>query len=312
VAPPSASPSLEHPALYYADLDDFLGATVPFLTAGLEDSDVVFVAARGDYLPALGAVLAPVAPAAQLADTRAWHPSPTTRLRAFYEMITDGLAGGATGFRLVGEPVWPEGPPELVAEWQRYESALNTILAPFPVSLLCVYDAAGLDPSILAAARRTHPVILDAHAAAQSVDFVEPEEFLRAWNPRPDPPPAHAEAIENLDLAMARRLRKERAIAGGVPRERALDLCVAANEILTNARVHAGGATAMWTWIDDETFVCQIEDDGDGIPDPLAGYRPFSPDQSGRGLWLARQLVKILQITSESAGTSVRLQIERG
>jgi hypothetical protein len=34
--------------------------------------------------------------------------------------------------RLAGEPVWPTGPPELIREWQRYESALNAVLAPFP------------------------------------------------------------------------------------------------------------------------------------------------------------------------------------
>jgi hypothetical protein len=42
--------------------------------------------------------------------------------------------------RLVGEPVWPNGPPEHVLEWERYESVLNEVLAPFPVTLVCTYD----------------------------------------------------------------------------------------------------------------------------------------------------------------------------
>ena len=41
MAPPSASASLEHPALLYASLDDFLAATVPFLTSGVEETEVI-------------------------------------------------------------------------------------------------------------------------------------------------------------------------------------------------------------------------------------------------------------------------------
>ena len=55
--------------------------------------------------------------------------------------------------------MWHEGRPELILEWTRYESVLNTVLAPFPVSLVCTYDTSRLDPVIVANARRTHPVV---------------------------------------------------------------------------------------------------------------------------------------------------------
>lgn len=303
---------LEHPALLYESREDFLEYMVPYVTAGLENREVVFVAARADNLAALGKELGERAGGARLADTGEWHPHTGTRLRAFYELVTDELEAGATGIRLAGEPVWPDGPAELIREGQRYESVLNWVLGPFPVTLVCLYDASRLDPSILEVSHVTHPVVGRDGREQPSGEFADPEEFLRRWNHALSPPPAWAVRTTELgDLSAARWLLGDLALAAGVHPDRVSDLVSAANEALINAEVHGNGAVALWAWSEDGRFVCQIEDRGHGIADPLAGYRPPSVDtKTGRGLWIARQLVDLLQVAPGSDGTTVRLQVQ--
>lgn len=304
---------LEHPALLYSNTEDFLDSMVPYVRDGLEQDEVVFVAARGDNLAALRAEIGERGGRAGWADTEEWHPHSATRLRAFFEFVTDELAAGATSIRLAGEPVWPAEPPELVREWQRYESALNHVLARFPVTLVCLYDAARLDPTILSTARVTHPTLRQGAPDQPSEEFERPEEFLARWNSELPPPPPWADQLPPfVDLASARHFVYEQAIRHGVGPVPASDLCFAANEAITNALVHGGGVTGLWVWDQDGRFVCQVEDRGPAISDPLAGYRPPSAEaSSGRGLWLARQLVDLLQIVPGHPGTTVRLQAGR-
>ncbi len=75
---------------------------------------------------------------------------------------------------VVPGPFYP-GRLDLIREWIRYESVLNTVLAPFPVSLICIYDTSRLDPAIVANARRTHPVVSDGNGTERpSPDFRTP------------------------------------------------------------------------------------------------------------------------------------------
>jgi anti-sigma regulatory factor (Ser/Thr protein kinase) len=304
--------TLKHPALLHADLDTFLSYLIPFIRASMEKREPAFVAVEASSLAALREAVGAEAPGVTWADTREWHPNSSSRLRAFYEYVTEHLADGATRIRLVGEPVWHEGRPDLIREWTRYESVLNTVLAPFPVSLVCTYDTSRLDPAIVANARRTHPVVSDGKDAP-SPDFLDPAELLRTWNPEPPPPPAWAPSLDRpADLSTARRFLREEAMRAGVTFERAMDMAMAANEILTNALRYGRGAVALWGWPEDERFLCQIQDEGPGIADPMAGYLPPAEAMdAGRGLWLARQLVDLLQIVPNSTGTTVRLQVER-
>jgi anti-sigma regulatory factor (Ser/Thr protein kinase) len=304
----------DHPALLYGSLDHFLETMVPFVRAGVDNDEVVFVATRADNVDALHDELGTGAGAARLADTDQWYPHPAARLRAFHTFVTRELNAGAVRIRLAGEPVWRPEPPEFVREWQRYESVLNAVLEPFPATLLCLYDASRLDPSVLATAHQTHRTVhLDGQAVA-SAAFQEPDRLLSLWNPELAPPPPTAVRAHTVtDLAAARTFLAEHALTADVRPDRAMDLSVAANEILTNALIHADGPVALWAWTAEDRFVCQIEDQGPGVADPLAGYRPPPASREGeRGLWLARQLVDLLQLVSADTGTAVRLHVRRG
>jgi anti-sigma regulatory factor (Ser/Thr protein kinase) len=300
--------ALEHPALLYRDMEGFLSAMVPFVAGGLDAGEPVIVAVAGEELAALRAGVGPEDRGVRWLDTREWHPHPASRLRAFHELVTDALAKGATGLRLVGEPVWPVGPPEHVLEWERYESVLNEVLAPFPVTLICTYDTSRLDPAIAGSARRTHRVVWNGEEVTSDV-FEPPSELLRRRNAEVATPPVGAAMLSRPeDLAAARHFIESETERAGVPPIPAMDLLIAANEVLTNAVAHAGGAVGVWVWAEDGRLVCQVEDRGPGIDDPLAGYRPPDDFRSGgRGLWIARQLVDLLQIAPGEPGTRIRL-----
>jgi anti-sigma regulatory factor (Ser/Thr protein kinase) len=300
--------SFEHPALLHADTEQFLSYMVPFVREGIARGEPVFVAVGRENLDALrGQIGNDGAAAVSYNDTREWHPHTGSRLRAFHEVVTSELAMGASRLRLVGEPVWPQeaGP---VREWQRYESVLNAVLAPFPVTLVCTYDTGRLDPSITQTARRTHPKFHEGTTRSSDV-YLGPEQFLRQWTPDFDTPPAgdvlHPE-IRNLGAM--RRLVRQLAGKIGLDERRSLDASLAATEVVANALEHGGSPVTFRAWIgDDDALVCQTEDTGGGIGDPFAGY--FPPDvmgERGRGLWLVRQLVDLLQVQPGPGGTIVR------
>lgn len=300
--------ALEHPALLYGDIDSFLSALVPFVTGGLEAGEPVVVAVASAELEALRAEVSTPSGGVRWFDTRQWHPHPASRLRAFHELVNEELARGASRLRLAGEPLWPAGPPEHVLEWERYESVLNEVLAPYPVTLICTYDTTRLAPSIAASARRTHPVVRNGEVGP-SGEFVSPFELLRRRNADvARPPPGAATTPMPHDLAAARDFIETECLRAGVPIVPAMDLVIAANEVLTNALAHGGGAVGVWVWAEEGRLLCQVEDRGPGIEDPLAGYRPPNDVASdGRGLWIARQLVDLLQIDGGQPGTRVRL-----
>jgi anti-sigma regulatory factor (Ser/Thr protein kinase) len=302
---------LEHPAFLYESVDDFLGLMVPFVTGGLDSGEPVFVAAKAGNLAALRAEIGEHGPAVRWADAQDWHPHPGRRLRAFHELVTDGLRAGARRVRLVGEPVWPPGAPELVLEWQRYESVLNVVLGPFPVTLVCLYDASGLDSELVTTAQRTHPTISRGGPDQLSTEFEQPEDFLSRCTPElAAPPPWAARMTDPPDLISCRRFLTDRALLAGVDPQRAMDLSVAANEVLTNAMVHGHGTASLSAWTDGDRFVCQIQDHGGRLTDAVTGYRPPEAERgSGRGLWIVRQLVDLLQIVPGGPGMTVRLHV---
>lgn len=308
----SGSVGLSHSAFVYGGTDDVVATVAPFVSAGIDERAAVFVAARQEHIDATRDAIGSDATTASWADTSQWYPHPATRLRAFHEFVSGSIRDGAPAVRLVGEPVWPAGPPAFVREWQRYESILNAVLGPFPVEFICLYDGRSLAPDLLESAARTHPSVTREGAATAGM-YESPEAYVASMNPPLPAAPAGAARLEAVaDLAAARAFLRERGAAAGLSPEATEDLVTAANEVITNAIVHGPAAPDVAVWVEDGRVVCQVEDRGGGITDALAGYRPPGDLDSGRGLWLARQLVDLLQIVPASPGTAVRLTMRPG
>lgn len=303
--------SFEHAALIYASVEGFLEYLAPFVTESVERGDPVFVAVSSKPLAALREAAGDHADGVLWADTTQWNPTPMPRLRAFHELAVQELTRGAQHLRLIGEPVWPQYLTDETLEWQRHESVLNEVLGGFPLTLVCTYDAGRLSSEIVNAAERTHPQVASNGKQHKSPHFEEPSDLLQKWTHKvEDPPPSAAHLGRFRDLAETRQFLRRQAADAGLGPHRTENLVLAANEVLTNALVHGKGVEKLAVWTVNQRFFCQIEDRGGEIGDALVGYRPPSTDVvHGRGLWVARQLVDLVQIDRGRYGTRVRLQV---
>jgi anti-sigma regulatory factor (Ser/Thr protein kinase) len=96
--------------------------------------------------------------------------------------------------------------------------------------------------------------------------------------------------------------------SAGLTGQRLDDFVVAVDELLTNAVRHGGGSGRLSLWRRRDAVVCEVTDDGGGMPEPRGMPRPPAADQpGGRGLWLADALTDRLEIDSGPHGTTVTI-----
>ena len=89
-----------------------------------------------------------------------------------WQKFLDTDAADSRPARGVGEPIWAgRGADELI-ECQVHEALLNVAVDPtIPFWLVCPYDAAGLEPSVIDEAYRSHPVVIEADAYRGSTSY---------------------------------------------------------------------------------------------------------------------------------------------
>jgi anti-sigma regulatory factor (Ser/Thr protein kinase) len=106
------------------------------------------------------------------------------------------------------------------------------------------------------------------------------------------------------------RLAIRRLAAEGHFAERADDLALALAEIVANAQEHGRKPVTVRAWLDGRLII-EVTDAGPGfdaealVPDSPPTHR----GQRGRGLWIARQLVDHMAVTTGPTGTTVRLEL---
>jgi anti-sigma regulatory factor (Ser/Thr protein kinase) len=300
--------TFRHEALLYAGDDDFLAATVPFVSDGVAASEPVLVALPRPRLELLRAQLGGDAGAVTMVDMEVIGANPARIIPAWEDFVDDHAGSGAS-LRGIGEPIWAgRSGPEL-AECQLHETLLNVAFADAPPFwLLCPYDTEALDAAVVAEARCSHPTVADE----PSDDFHPVDGASALAAPLPEPEGEPEEIPFDADgLSGLRRLVRGR--AAGLEREKLDGLLVAVTEAATNSVRHAGGRGTLRVWRADGALVCEVRDRG-RIGDPLAGRRRPPADQlgGGWGLWLANALCDLVQLRTSSGGTVVRLHAYLG
>jgi hypothetical protein len=168
-----------HEALVYSTVEEFLAATVPFIREGLESEEPLLVVTKKANLRVLREALDSDAGKVDLVDSAAWYRSPLETIEAYDGDVRRRLEGGAGRVRIIGEPVWPITSERAIAEWKRYESALNVAWASMPTWVICPYDAGELPEEIVSDAERTHPVLRTGQGSRPSPGYTDPEVFVR-------------------------------------------------------------------------------------------------------------------------------------
>jgi anti-sigma regulatory factor (Ser/Thr protein kinase) len=220
--------------------------------------------------------------------------------------MSDLLASGATSARVAGEiPLQPTRGDW--SEWISYEAILNRALADRPAHVLCVYGTETAPDQVIDAVWRTHPHV-EANTSGSRPDYHDPRDVVAAHTAEPSPAPDLGTLAPTDDPLEFRELLAAELAAARVPRPRVMDMLLSANEVFENARRHGGGASRVRAGLVDGWFVCEIEDQGPGLDDPLAGYLPPRPEHArGAGLWIARLLVRRLELLHNTPGLTVRL-----
>jgi anti-sigma regulatory factor (Ser/Thr protein kinase) len=298
--------SFVHEALLYRDAAEFLAGTVPFVTAGLGRDEPVLVAAPPDRLGWLRDALGGEADRVGMRDMRQVGRNPGRILPAVL------LAFARVG--AVGEPIWPGRSRLEYPACVQHEALINAAFAGREAAILCAYDVAGLDPSAVEDAERTHPRITTPAGGRPSARFVDPVATAAEFNlPLPPPPDTAVRVpVALIGLTDLRRLVADQARAAGVPSARVGDVVIAVNELASNSIAHAGGSGTLAGWTEDGHLVYQLTDGGH-LADPLAGRVPPPPDAAaGRGLFVVNQVCDLVRIHTEPGRTTVRIQVTAG
>jgi anti-sigma regulatory factor (Ser/Thr protein kinase) len=303
LAMPAESDVLSHQALVY-DFDEQLVERVAlYLREGLAEGPTSAVLTRRHW-SLLREELGSDADAVAFTDCDDFYVRPVDAVASYDTTMTDLLGSGATSVRVAGEiPLQPTRGDW--SEWISYEAILNRALADHPAHVLCLYGSQNVPDHVIDAVWETHPHV-EANASAIHPEYHDPRDVVAAHAAKP----ASALDLRTLeptdDPAEFRELLAAELTAARAPRTRVMDMLVAANEVFENARRHAGGVSRARAGLADGWFVCEIEDRGPGLDDPLAGYLPPRPGR-GTGLWVARRLVRRLELLDNAPGLTVRL-----
>jgi anti-sigma regulatory factor (Ser/Thr protein kinase) len=297
----------EHDALIYRDHEDFLAGTVPFVTEGIEAGQPVLVAVPATRLDLLRRALGPAAEQVVFADMQALGANPGRIIPAWADFV-DGHPGPA---RCIGEPVWAGRTPEQMVECVHHEALLNLAFADAAeFRLLCPYDATTLPDHVIDGVDGTHRHVRRDEERRHSVRFPTHAPIPLAAPEALPAAPAGAVAwdFSGRELRHVRERVRQVGGAAGLPPTAIEDLALAAHEIAANSVEHGGGRGTIRTWLGEWSLIVEVRDTG-YIADPLVGRRQPVPQRiGGRGLWMAQQLVDLLQLrTSPAGGTAIRL-----
>jgi anti-sigma regulatory factor (Ser/Thr protein kinase) len=308
---PATAPSgFRHDAVFYGGERCFLPTLMPFVSAALERDEPLLVALVPAREDALRGELGDASRRVEFVDMQSAGRNPARIIPVWRDFVTRHAGSGKT-LNGVGEPIWSARSDPEIAECQRHESLLNLAFADAGAfALVCPYDEAGLPAGVLAAARESHPHVVEGGRRCASTAYQGTEDIGAADRRPLSPPPAilHARAFSAADVTSVRRETEEWASAQGLEASRAADFALAVHEATVNSIRHGGGRGVLRRWKEDDVLVCETADAGE-LRDPLAGRSlPGVDSPNGRGLWLINHLCDLVQVRSGASGTIVRVR----
>jgi anti-sigma regulatory factor (Ser/Thr protein kinase) len=294
-----------HHALLYDSDEQLVEHVAPFLREGLEEGPTIAVLTRRHW-SLLREELGSEARDIAFTDCDDFYVRPVDTIAAYDATVTELLASGATSVRAAAE-IPLQATRREWSDWISYEAIVNRALETRPIDVLCVYGTQEAPDDVIDAVWRTHQLV-EGNGSAGHPHYHDPREIVATQTGKPRSVPSLHTLAATADAVEFRELLAAELAAAGAPDAKALDLLLAASEVFENARRHGGGATRVRAGLVDGWFACEIEDRGPGLDDPLAGYLPPGADEAhGQGLWIARRLVRRLELLDNTPGLTVRL-----
>ena len=300
-----------HSALFHDTDDELVAGLVPFVTQGIEADERVVVVVSSSIGEMIRERLGPRAEF-DLLNSADVYTHPVRTLAAYVETVRAGTEQGRS-MRVAGQPIWTGLSPLEIAEWTCVEAACNVVFANSPLQMLCPYDTARLDPSVIAAARRTHPEIRHGSHVTTSPDF-SPFDHQTAVRASELPArPASSEQISIFspaDLAPVMSFVEAFARSQGTADIRIADFALAVEELVVHVIDFRAGPARLHIWANAEQLVYEIESSG-LLTSPFAGYLPPSASTPiENGLWLAGAKCDLLAVRERRGNTTVRVHFQ--
>jgi anti-sigma regulatory factor (Ser/Thr protein kinase) len=303
---PADAAALLHKALVYDSDEELVERVAPFLREGLAEAPTIAVLTRRHW-SLLREELGSEAEEVAFTDCDDFYVRPVDAIAGYDATMSDLLASGAPSARVVAEiPLQPT--PGDWSEWISYEAIVNHALADRPAHILCVYGTESAPDHVIDAVWRTHPQVEANTSSTSGLHYHDPLEVIAAHTAEPVSAPELRTLTPTSDALEFRELLAAELTAARAPQARAMEMIVAANEVFENALLYGGGVHRVRAGLVEGWFVCEIEDRGPGLDDPLAGYLPPRPERArGADLWVARRLVRRLELIDNRPGLNVRL-----
>lgn len=164
-------PMLEHSAYFYSDDNVYKETMGSFLAAGLERSEAVIAVTAAGNINLLREHLGKDARRVTFVESREWLTTPPAALESFRSFSERKLRAGAPWVRFLAEPIWKGRSNPEVRLWTRFESLVNLLFGPSPVTFVCPYDERSVPPEIVTEAHLTHPDIVDHTGTRHNRDY---------------------------------------------------------------------------------------------------------------------------------------------
>ncbi|SDG47409.1 Anti-sigma regulatory factor (Ser/Thr protein kinase) [Lentzea fradiae] len=298
-----------HPALFYSDEESYIDGTVPFVVEGLANGEPVAVAVPSRKLELLREALSGFAHLVTFLDMADTGRNPgriIPDLRAFADRHRGAV-------RIISEPVWDRRTDVEYPACTLHEALVNYAFSGRDLSILCPYDTSALGHEVLADAEKTHPVVIDAGGHRPSDHFHPARVVVAAHSlPLTIPVDAVSTSVGAGAMAAVRSFAREQAVRLGLSAARLDDFALAVTELATNSVRHGGGQSTVRVWTENESIVCQVNDNGH-ITDVLAGRTPVHANEpGGRGLLLVNRLADLVRTQTTATGTAIQVRFDLG
>ncbi|MGH2784016.1 MAG: anti-sigma factor RsbA family regulatory protein [Actinomycetota bacterium] len=303
--------TFRHEALLYAGLDEFVREMSAFILDGLAEREPVLVVVIPPKIDLLREALGDRADGVRFADMSEIGRNPSRIIPVWRDFV--GTYANGKPIRGIGEPIWSGRTEDEIVESQRHESLINLAFNGAPAWILCPYDIAGLDPSVVDESFRSHPTVTVGGRNTMSGSYRGLDEIARPFD-IPLSEPEHPQVrlpVEPGELESIRRFVAGYARDSGLSRFRVHDFVLAVNELTTNTLRHSGGLGTFRIWRETDSVVAEVSDGG-RIEQPLAGRQaPSSDRENGMGLWIVNQLCDLVQVRVFEDRSVVRIHMTR-
>ena len=305
--PERSRQSYRHEAFLWRDAAEFVDGLVAFVQDGLAAGEPVMVALVPDHAGWLRDRLAGEASRVQFVDMAKLGRNPAQIIPAWQEFLARHSGDGRPA-RGIGEPIWVGRRPEEILECQLHEALLNVAVDPeIPFWLLCPYDVARLDESVVAEAYRSHPTIVGNDSYAGSPTYGgrahADSMFHSELPPMPGLPAEMVFTREHIGDVFT--FVAVEAAAAGLWSDKVVNLATALRRLAGDGLTRGGATGILRVWDDARASTFEILTPAP-VDDLLAGRRAPRRDRDDSLSWTNR-MCDLVQMRSNPSGTAVRL-----